>query len=248
MSDSKHKYDMILNMKLMKPVIALLLCLLSFTAVAADDAQTIIAGVNKKFAQVADYTADAYMAFNIPGVKIKSINGKAFYKKPDKFRIKAKGIFFLPKQNMSQHMNAMLADTRSYTPVLSGYEQVAGTNCAVINIIPLKTDGELIIAKLWIDPVNSLILHSQVTTKSNGTIETFNTFGANAAQALPSRIEVRVETGKFKVPKMFAADINKNSSDKAKTPPQKYGTILISFSNYRVNTRLQDAVFTEKEE
>ncbi len=239
---------MILKTKYMKLIIALLLCLVAVPAFAAEDAQSIIAGVNKKFGQVTDYTADAYMVFNIPGVKIKSLNGRAFYKKPDKFRIRAKGIFFLPKQNISQHMNAMLADTRSYTPVLSGYEQVASVNCAIINIIPLKADGELIIAKLWIDPVKSLIMHSQVTTKSNGTIETFNTFGNNATQALPSRIEVRVETAKFKVPKMLAADINKSSTDKSKTPPQKYGTIQINFSNYRVNTKLQDAVFTEKDE
>ncbi len=232
----------------MKHIIAFLLCFCSLTVFATEDAQSIIAGVNKKFGQVNDYTADAYMVFNIPGVKIKSLNGKAFYKKPDKFRIKAKGIFFLPKQNMAQQMNTMLADTKSYTAVLSGYENIGAVKCAVINVIPLKTDGELIISKLWIDPVNSLIMRSQITTKNNGTVETFNTFGSNTSQALPSRIEVRVETGKFKVPKMFAADINKSSADKSKAPVQKYGTIQINFSNYKVNTKLKEEVFTEKEE
>lgn len=232
----------------MKHIIALLCCFASVTAFATEDAQTIIAGVNKKFSQVNDYTADAYMVFSIPGVKIKSLNGRAFYKKPNKFRIKAKGIFFLPKQNMAQQMNTLLADTKSYTAVLSGHEAVGVVNCAVINVIPLKTDGELIIARLWIDPVHYLIMRSQITTKNNGTVETFNTFGSNTAQALPSRIEVRVETAKFKVPKMFAADINKSTADKPKGPVQKYGTIQISFSNYKVNTKLQDAVFTERDE
>lgn len=232
----------------MKHIITFLLCLCAVTAFATEDAQSIIAGVNKKFGQVNDYTADAYMVFNIPGVKIKSLNGKAFYKKPDKFRIRAKGIFFLPKQNMAQQMNTMLADTKSYTAVLSGYENIGTIKCAVINVIPLKTDGELIISKLWIDPVNFLIMRSQITTKNNGTVETFNTFGSNTGLALPSRIEVRVETGKFKVPKMFAADINKSSTDKTKAPPQKYGTIQINFSNYKVNTKLKEEVFTEKEE
>jgi hypothetical protein len=232
----------------MKHIIALLLCFCSLTALATEDAQTIIAGVNKKFGQVSSYTADAYMAFDIPGVKINNMNGRAFYKKPDKFRIKAKGIFFLPKQNMAQQMNVLLADTKSYTAVLSGYERTGNVNCAVINVIPLKTDGELIIAKLWIDPVNYLIMHTQITTRNSGTVETFNTFGSNAAQALPSRVEIKVETSKFKVPKMFAADINKSASENPKTPERKYGTIQLNFSNYKVNTQLKDEVFTEKEE
>lgn len=232
----------------MKKILFVLCCLLTTAAIASEDAQSIIAGVNKKFAQVNDYTADAHLKFNIPGVKIKDLDGRAFYKKPGKFRIKAKGIFFLPRQNMAQQMNMMLAATDTYTAVLSGQEQVGAVRCAVINVIPLATDGELVIARLWVDPERSLILRSQITTRNSGTVETFNTFGANAAQALPSSIEVKVETGKFKVPKMFAADINKNSSSRPAGPASKYGTIKISFNNYRVNTKLNDAVFTEKEE
>jgi hypothetical protein len=232
----------------MKNVIVFVLCLLCFRVSAADDAQTIIGRVNKKFAVVNDYSADVFMAFDIPGVKIKSLNGKAFYKKPNKFRIRAKGIFFLPKQNMAQQMNAMLADTKSYTAVLSGYEKTGAINCAVINIIPLTTDSELIIGKFWIDPVANQVLRTQITTKNSGTIETYNTYGANAAQGLPSRIEIRVETAKFKVPKMFAGDINKNTSTQSKAPTQKYGIIQLNFSNYKLNTKVKDEVFTEKDE
>lgn len=234
----------------MNKILTILLCLACYSSIAfaQDDAKVIISGVNKKFAQVNDYTADVFMAFNIPGVKIKSLSGKAFYKKPDKFRIKAKGIFFLPKQNMGQDMNAMLADTKSYTTVLSGREKVGSTDCAVVNIIPLSNSGELVIGKFWIDPINSLILKSQITTRNNGTIETYNSFGANAALGLPSRIEVRVEVGKFKVPKMLAGDINKNSKQQGNTPASKTGVIKIDFSNYKINTKLKDVVFTEKDE
>jgi len=234
----------------MKNILFVLLCLVGFagSAYSQDDAKIIIAGVNKKFAQVNDYKADVFMAFNIPGVKIKSLKGTAFYKKPNKFRIRAKGIFFLPKQNMGQDMNAMLADTKSYTAVLSGREKVGSANCAVVNIIPLSNAGELVIGKFWIDPLSSLILKSQITTRNNGTIETYNTFGVNANVGLPSRIEVRVEVGKFKVPKMIAGDINKNSKQGGTTAESKIGTIKIDFSNYKINTKLKDVVFTEKDE
>jgi hypothetical protein len=232
----------------MKYILLALCSLISLSTFAVDDPKAIIDGVNKKFYQVQDYTADVHMAFDIPGVRIKNLKGAAFYKKPNKFRIRAKGIFFLPKQNMAQNINAMLADTKSYTAVLSGYETIGTSNCAVINIIPLNNDKELIIGKFWIDPARSLVMKSQITTRNNGTIETFNTYDVNAANGLPSKIEVRVEVGKFKMPKMFAADINKKSADKSAAPVSKTGTILLNFSNYKINTKLKDAVFTEKEE
>lgn len=232
----------------MKKILLVLLCLISVKVFAVEDPKVIIAGVNKKFAQVSDYSADVFMVFDIPGVKIKSLRGTAYYKKPNKFRIKAKGIFFLPKQNVGQNMNAMLVDTKSYTAVLSGNEKLGTINCAVINVIPNNNAGELIIGKFWIDPVNSLILKSQITTRNNGTIETFNTFGANANTGLPSSISVKVEVGKFKVPRMLAGDINKSAKDKTPAADSKTGTIQMNFSNYKINTRLNDAVFTEKEE
>lgn len=231
----------------MKKLLVLLCCLLTVPVLYAQDAQSIIAGVNRKFAQVNDYTADAHMTFDIPGVRIRNLDGKAYYKRPDKFRIRAKGIFFLPKHNMGQQLNTLLIDTRAYTAVLSGNEAQNGITCAVISVIPVKSDGELVIARLWIDATRSLILRSQITTRNNGTVETFNTFGANAGMALPSSIKVQVETGKFKVPKMFAADINKGSSA-SQAPPRKYGTIQIDMHHYKINTRLKDAVFTEKDE
>lgn len=233
---------------MMKKLCLLLLCFVSMQSKADDDAKKLIRELNKKLVQLNAYSADIFMKFDIPGVKMNSMNGKVFFKKPNKFRIRTKGIFFLPKQNPMENASNLFLDTSAYTTVISGYEMIGNRNCAVINMIPLKSESELILGKFWIDVANPLILKSQITTKNNGTIETQNFFGDMAQYALPSKIIILVEMSKMKVPKMMAMDLKKKSTDKAKVNVKEKGTIELNFSAYKINTKIPDEVFTEKDE
>jgi hypothetical protein len=188
------------------------------------------------------------MKFDIPGVKMNSMNGKVFFRKPNRFRIRTKGIFFLPKQNPMQNISNMFLDTSAYTTVISGYEMVDNRKCAIINMIPLKNETDLILGKFWVDEANPLIIKSQITTKNNGTIETQNYFGDMIQYALPSKIVIHIEINKMKMPKMMAMDLKKKSADKSKLNLKEKGSIELNFSGYKINTKFPDTVFTEKEE
>ncbi len=212
------------------------------------DAKHLIRTLNQQFAKVHDYSADVLMQFNLPGVKMNDMQGKVFYKKPDKFRIKAKGIFFLPKQNPMQQIGAILQDTNSYTAVISGYEKIQNSECAVVNIIPLRQDVDLILGKFWIKTINPQVVKSQITSKQNGTVESESKYNDKISSHLPSSIFVTMEMNKIKMPKMMAADLNKKSSPKTSSGLQKEkGKIELHFSNYKINTKLSDAVFVDTE-
>ncbi len=232
----------------MKKIFFLLCCLFTLQASADDESKRLIRELNKKFFQLNDYSADIFMKFDIPGVKMNSMKGKVFFKKPNKFRIKTKGIFFLPKQNPMQQVNSMFLDTTAYTTVISGYETIDNRQCAIINMIPMKNDQELILGKFWVDISNPLIVRSQITTRNNGTIATRNVFGDMVQYALPSKVVIEVEMSKMKVPKMMAMDLKKKSTDKSKGNEKEKGSIELSFSGFKINTKLPDQVFTEKEE
>jgi outer membrane lipoprotein-sorting protein len=232
----------------MKNLLLLLLCLISFQSHADDDAKKLIKELNKKFYALNDYTASIFMKFDIPGVKMNSMHGKVFFKKPNKFRIRTKGIFFLPKQNPMQNVSNMFLDTSAYTTVISGYEVIDNRKCAIINMIPLNNENELILGKFWVDVSNPLVIKSQITTKNNGTIETQNYFDEMVQYALPSKIVINIETNKMKMPKMMAMDLKKKSSDKSKLNMKEKGTIELNFSNFKINTKFPDQVFTEKDE
>jgi hypothetical protein len=219
---------------------------LSINTFAQEDAKSLIRSLNKKFSLLNDYQANIAMHFQIPGVKMNDMKGKVFFKQPNKFKIKAKGIFFMPKQNPMQNINAMLSDTASYTTVISGYEDVQGRKCAIINIIPLKSENELILGKFWVDILDPLIHKSQITTKNNGTLESYNQYGKYSAYLLPDKITVKVEVNKIKVPKMMAVDLNKKAKAKSDSNQKETGVIEMTFSDFKLNSRFSDEVFTNE--
>ncbi|MFN8317751.1 MAG: hypothetical protein U0T32_14980 [Chitinophagales bacterium] len=235
---------MLLKSTVRKPLVLIFFSLF-FSITHAQTPKQIIAAVTKKFALVNDYSAVINMQFDIPSVNLQKIDGKVFYKKPNKFRIKTQGIVFLPKQNPYFAITA-LADTNSFTAILSGEERVNNSNTSIINVIP-NSEGDLILGKFWIDTKRAIVLKSQWTTKSNGTIQIENFFGTNATYALPEKMLFTVDVTKFKVPKAVAVDINSKSSPKSPKASGAKGTgkITLSFSQYTVNKKLPDAVFDE---
>lgn len=201
----------------------------------------LIHEVNRKFAAVKDYSASLNMRFDIPSVRMESVQGRVFYKQPDKFRIRAEGIIFLPRQNPYFTLQS-IRDTNSYTAIFAGEELISGVKTSLINVIPLDAGGELILARLWIDPSRKLILKSQLTTKSNGTIGVEQVYGSAHSYALPDKMTFTIDVTRFKIPKVVAVDINSKTGGQ-KLPPKGTGTIELLFSAYKLNQNLSDTVF-----
>lgn len=210
----------------------------------AQTPKEIIARVNQQFAKVKDYAADINLNFEIPGINMQPIAGKVFYKTPDKFRVKTKGIAFLPKQNPYYSLS-LLKDTAAYTALQNGTEKIGTSTCAVITIIPNK-EQDLILGKFWIDYKKGVVMKSQLTTKSNGTITIESSYGAMESFALPNKMVFTIDMTKFKVPKAVAVDLNSKSKKSNNDSNKSTGTIELLFSNYKLNTLLKDDVFLAK--
>jgi hypothetical protein len=231
----------------MKKIIITICCSFLFTvSYSQNNPKKMISIINQKFGKISDYTADIAMKFEIPNVKMGNINARILFKQPNKFKMKAKGIFFLPKQNPMQNIMTMLKDTANFQAISSGKEIINGITCSIINIIPIKDMGDLVLGKFWIDDTKILIMKSEITTKNNGTVITENKFGANAMYALPDEIKIIMDVNKFKIPKMLALDINKKK--KVDTNPEgkkEAASILLKFTNYSINQKLPDTSFVE---
>lgn len=230
----------------MKLLIITALLALTISATAQSPKHTL-ALVNQKFGKVNDYSANIHLQFNLPSVNMQPIDGKVFFKKPSKFRIRTKGIIFLPKQNPYYSLST-LTDTNSYTAINTGEENIGNTVATIIQVIPNGGDNDLILGKFWIDKVNNVILRSQLTTKSSGTIQLESNYGANSsiAYALPDKMTVTVDMAKFKIPKMFSADINAKSNHDPNANAKGTGVIILSYSRYAINQKLPDSVFVEE--
>ncbi len=214
-----------------------------FSAHAQTNANQIIRGVYAKLQKAKDYTVMANVKVDMPFIRMLPIDAKIYYKQKDKFKVESKSIAIVPRQGFDQ-ASRMLADTNAFTAMVQGTDMLNGTAVSIINIIPLTDTSDLILGKLWIDTKQNVILKSQLTTKSNGTILTEYTYGAQIAYGLPDKMIFSVDVKKFKIPKSVSADINNSSSDKPdKSKDNKKGQIFIVLTNYQINKGIPDTVF-----
>jgi len=212
----------------------------------AQDANEILAQVVAKINGVTDYSVDANIKADIPLIKILPVNATIYFKQKDKFRVVSKGIAILPKQGFTD-MNSFLAKKGAYMVVESGTKTIGEIKTTLLTVIPTGENSEFILAKLWIDTKRSLILKSQITTRSSGTVNVDYTYTDHVEFGLPSKLVFTVDVKKFKLPKSVAADLHDTDDKKKDTKKdEKSGTIVIKLTNYKVNKGVSDSVFKEK--
>lgn len=227
----------------MKKFLTLIIIAFQFGLIA-QDANDILSKVVTKLNTVNDYTVIANVKANIPMIKILPSKATIYFKQKDKFKVVSKGIVILPKQGFTE-INGFLANKNSYLAVAGDSTKIGGIMTKLINVVPTGENSEIVLAKLWIDTKRSVIIKSQITTKTNGSVTTTYTYGDKVTFGLPSQLVFEIDVKAFKLPKSVAADINKTAAEK-KTKPGNKGVITITLTDYKVNTGLSDAIFTKK--
>lgn len=218
-----------------------ILLLFSFCA-RGQDAQSLLNKVVNKMEGVTDYSANVQIIADIPLIKILPSNAKIYYKKPDKFKVVSKGIAILPKQGFTD-MNAFLSSRDKYMVVFAGTKNIEGVETSLLTVIANDSDSEIILIKLWVDPLQVLIMASEITTRSSGNVKVDYKYNLQAKNGLPSNIKFTVDVKEFKMPKSFSSNPHKTS--KSKGNKRKTGTIKLNISNYKVNQGIANSFFVK---
>lgn len=213
----------------------------------SQDADAILNRVVSKINSVKDYSVDANIKADIPLIKILPVKASIYFKQKDKFKVVSKGIAILPKQGFTD-VNSFLMKKNSYMAVDGGVKTIDEVKTNLITVIPTNENSEFVLAKLWIDTKNDLILKSQITTRSSGTVTVDYSYDTEAEYGLPNQLIFDIDVKKFKLPKSVAADLNKTEKEKAKKNKNKdqKGTIIIKLTNYKINKGISDDFFKEK--
>jgi hypothetical protein len=195
---------------------------------------------------VKDYSVDANIKADIPLIKILPVKASIYFKQKDKFKVVSKGIAILPKQGFTD-VNSFLVKKNSYMAVDGGIKTIENVKTNLITVIPTNEYSEFVLAKLWIDSKNDLIIKSQITTRSSGTVTVDYSYGAEAEFGLPNQLVFDIDVKKFKLPKSVAADLNKTEKEKEKAKKNKdqKGKIIIKLSNYKINQGINDDFFSK---
>jgi len=225
---------------------SIILLLLSFSAYPQKTPNQLLRGVYQKMMKVKDYSVEANIKADIPLIKILPVNAIVYFKQPDKFKVESKSIAIMPRQGFSD-VAKIIRDTTSYTAVFTGKEKIGTSLTQIISVIPSVDTGDLVLAKFWIDYARNLVLKTQLTTRSSGTMQIEYFYGTQTTFGLPDKMIFTVDVKKFKIPKVMASDMsNSSKAPKADDKESKKGVILIDLKNYKINQGLKDAFFKQK--
>ena len=223
----------------LKQLLFLKLFIVYSSTILAQSPRALLNQVQVKLNKATNYSADINIIVDLPYITLMPINSKLYYKQKDKFKIDTKSIAILPKQGFLQ-LNMLVNDTVNYTAIFQSKEIINKIKTSLLNLIPNNDTSDVVLAKLWVDEINQVIIKSQVTTKSSGTIKTEYIYGSQVFYGLPDDIKFTVDIKKFKIPKALSADINTSKTTKVE---KKFGEINIKLKNYQINKGIADNVF-----
>ena len=211
----------------------LLICFPFFAS--AQQADEIFARLTQKFKQVHHYKVQAQIKPNIPLIKILPVKANVQFTYPNTYKIKSAGISILPKNGFSE-LPLLFSQPNQFTAIASGNELVQGIRAQIITLLPIANEGDLVLAKIWVDTQSMVILKSLITSRSNGTILSEFEYTNEKSWGLPARMKLTIDVKKFKIPKGVATDINRTSRQVDDGNSVKKGSIEVIFGKYRVNS------------
>ena len=233
---------------LFKSVLASVIFLFTFTSLMSQNetGNQLLNKVYRKIQKANDYSVNANIKVDMPFIKMLPIDVKIYFKQKDKFKVESKSIALIPRQGFDQ-LSKMLSDTNQFTCMIQGLEMLGATSTKIINVIPLSDTTDVILGKLWVDPLESLVLKLQLTTKSSGTIITEYQYGIQKTYGLPDLMVFTIDVKKFKIPKLMGADVHHEKADlDNKQQEKKNGKIVVKLGNYQINNGIPDAFFLNK--
>jgi hypothetical protein len=212
---------------------------------AQNDANVYLQAVYGKLKNIKDYTVQANIKVDIPLIRILPIDVKIYFRQKDKFKVESKGIAIVPRQGFNQ-ISEILANSNSYTAIIQGKEAIGAIETTIVNMIPLSDTVDMILGKFWIDPARRVIVKSQLSTRSSGTIVTEYMYGSQVAYGLPDKMIYSVDTRKFKIPNTLKTGGNKSEPKNTETKNENQpGKIFIVLTNYQINKGISDDVFNK---
>ena len=226
----------------MKRLILLYVLILGFYSLYGQSGQELLLQVRSHLDKVRDYEATGKLKTNVVFLKTPIATIKVYYKKPDKLRIvNEKGISFVPMGSVNINLNNFLANAENFEVIDAGKE-AAGLR--VLKLLPLEENSEIVLSTLYIDENLKVIKKARNTTRDNGTYELELFYGNHVSYGLPDKIIFSFNTKEYKLPKGVTFDydtgVKKKEDDSLKN---KKGKIEITYTDYKINKGVSDAVF-----
>jgi outer membrane lipoprotein-sorting protein len=149
----------------------------------------------------------------------------------------------LPKQSMNFSPAQLLQG--DYTSVFVRTEKVNNQLYDVVKIIPNSDTTDIILSTMWINSSKSIIHKVETTTKRGGTVQIEFEYDPKFIP-LPIELRFSFNAGEMKIPSQNQMNKNDDTRRRNSGAMRIKGTVIMQYSNYKINTGLSDSLFEEK--
>ena len=207
-------------------------------AQSQQEAIGILGALEKKYAELKDYTVDIQVHFDIETFRAPDLQAKLFYKVPDKMGIKSKRVVFFPRDG--GYFNPAQFKQEEYTVLPLGYVTYDKRKAVQLRLIPKKIKGATQDMVLTIDTAKLLLQEMLLTQTGGKEVTAVFTYGTFGGFELPTfiRLILNLPAAEPGIAQGFGATVPDTEEPKRVT-----GEITISYANYKVNTGLSDELF-----
>ena len=215
-----------------------------FAQAQSFEPRPLLDSLQRRINLVNDYQADVRIKLDVSFIRIPVRRARVFYKRPDKMRLKAKGFALLPKRGMQFSLGNLLA--KPYTAIWVRNEQFQGQPCAVVKVIPLDDNPEVLMATLFINRKAQRLCKAEGNTAAGGAFSIrFGYPDAPNPFDLPGTLEFTFDVNKMALPMGITGDFDSERPSAKQKGPQR-ATLQLLYSNYLVNKGIPESIFREE--
>ncbi len=222
--------------------ILLLLIFMSVTMFAQEKSpEKILDKVKEEFAKIEDYSVDAEISVDVNFLKMPKAKAKIYFKNPDKIKMESNGFAMLPKQGINYSPAKFLEIPHS--AIWLKEEEIDGYKTDVIKVIPTIDTMGIVLTTLWVDKERHLFRKIESTTKTQGTLTIDLEYENGDDHCLPTKVIFGFSVAGMQIPQAMTGEFGNQGNWRKKKKEPMSGSISIIYSNYNINTGLEDSFF-----
>lgn len=205
---------------------------------AQEDAFRYLDSIEKKYSGLKDYTVDVNVHFDIAALKAPDMQAKLYFKAPDKMKVESKRIFFFPREG--GFFNPFQFKKENFEVILLERLIYDGRKAVRLRLVPVDIGASHKASVLTIDIERNVIREIKVSPSEGREIIAVIDYGVFGGFDLPVRIDLQLD-----IPPAEPSGVKEFQFGQG--GKRIRGNVEITYSNYKVNSGLNDEIFTEKE-
>lgn len=191
----------------------------------------------KRFSRVHDFTVTLDVIADIERLSVPPMHARMYFKQPDKVHFETEGTAILPKEGLMVSVTSLLA---KYSAGKTEYEERQGGRCYKITLRPRDERSAVSTMTVLVDSTRMVPERIVTQLRDSRVVTVSFDYGAVDDYWMPVILTVT-----FAAQSAESTDLSPLEQEgpiPRRHPPRK-GTMTIRYSDYRINTGLDDALF-----